>query len=108
MGAAEYIAQRSDKITQGKADTLDTIGEFHVLQRQVLALRQIVQVERLKEPNASLSVAMAGNVGAIEQLEEAFDSVVDSVEKMPAAFLAVEAAEARLEAAMPSTEPPSS
>ncbi len=108
MGAAEYIAQRSSQITQGKADTLTTIGEFHALQRKVLTLRQSVQVERLKEPDRALMLAMEENVAAIQLLEDAFDGVVDRVEALPSAFLAVEAAEARLEAAMPSTEPPSS
>lgn len=108
MGAAEYLIERSSQITQGKADTLTTIGEFHVLQRKVLALRQIIQVERLKEPDRALMLAMEENVAAIQLLEEAFDGVVDRIEALPTAFLSVEAAEARLEAAMPSTEPPSS
>lgn len=108
MGARDYVTKRGDKVNQGKADILTAIEGVHAVQREVLELRQTAQVERLREPDASLVNAMDENLSTLTGLERAFDSVVNSIESLPASFLAVDAAEARLEAALPSTEPPSS
>ena len=108
MGARDYIAQRSSQIDQGKIDALTTIEDMHGIQRVVLELRQKVQVERLREPDVALANAMEQNATELEALEKAFDAVVNTVEGLPGAFAKVDAAEKRLEAALPSTEPPSS
>ena len=108
MGAREYITQRSSQIDQGKIDALTTIEDMHGIQRVVLGLRQKVQVERLREPDTALANAMEQNATELEALEKAFDAVVNTVEGLPGAFAKVDAAEKRLESALPSTEPPSS
>ncbi len=108
MGARDYVTQRSSQIDQGKTDVLDAIGNLHTIQRTVLRLRQRAQVERLREGNRALAVTMSTNVSELEVLEQAFDAVVGTVEGLPDAFARVDAAERRLEAALPSTAPPSS
>lgn len=103
MGARDYITQRSNQIDQGKADVLIAIGSLHTVQRSVLALRQTAQVERLKETNDALARSMEENVNQLQGLEQAFSAVVGAVEVLPASFAAVDVAEKRLEAAVPST-----
>ena len=108
MGARDYVTQRSDQIDQGKDDVVTAMESLHSVQRVVLTLRQKVQVERLREPDGALANAMQENVAQLTGLEKAFDAVIGAVEKLPTSFEAVNAAEKRLEAALPSTEPPSS
>ena len=111
MGARDYVTQRSSQINQGKKDALTGIGDFHTIQRTILSLRQSAQVERLREPDTTLANAMELNVSELKVLERAFDSIVDTVESLPDAFARVDAAEKRLEAALPSSSgggPPSS
>jgi hypothetical protein len=108
MGARDYVVQRSSQIDQGKTDVLKAIKEVHKVQREVLKLRQIAQVERLLESDTSLANAMEENVKMLAGLETAFGAVVSSIESLPASFDAVDYAEKRLEAALPSTTPPSS
>lgn len=108
MGARDYVTQRSSQIDQGKQDALTTIESMHSIQRVVLELRQKVQVERLREPDVALANTMEQNAKELKALEQAFDAVVNTVEGLPGAFANVDAAEKRLEAALPSTEPPSS
>ena len=108
MGARKYITSRADKIDKGKTDVLDAVEILHTVQREVLGLRQIAQIERLREPDTALANAMVENVSMLTGLEGAFDAVVEAVEKLPTSFEAVDRAEKRLEAAMPSTTPPSS
>lgn len=103
MGARDYVNQRSSQINKGKTDVLTAIDELHTVQRTVLELRQKVQVERLREVNTSLASAMEENVGQLLVLERAFEDVVSAVEGLPPAFAQVDAAEKRLEAALPST-----
>ncbi len=106
MGARDYITQRSSQINQGKTDVLTVLDSMHTTQRTVLSLRQKAQVERLREEDSALANAMALNVSELEVLEQAFDAVVGKVEGLPDAFARVDAAEKRLEAALPSTTPP--
>lgn len=108
MGAREYITQRSDQIDRGKSDVLSAMDSLHTIQRTVLTLRQKAQVERLREPDTALSNAMEQNVAQLKGLQQAFDTIVGAVEALPQSFEAVDAAEKRLEAALPSTKPPSS
>ena len=108
MGARDYVTQRSSQIDQGKTDSLTAIGNLHTIQRTVLRLRQRAQVERLRERDVALSRTMEQNVSELKVLEAAFDAVVGTVEGLPDAFAKVDAAEKRLEAALPSTTPPSS
>lgn len=109
MGARDYVTQRSDQIDQGKTDVLTAIEGLHAVQRVVMTLRQKVQVERLRESDGALSNAMQENVAQLAGLEKAFDAVVGAVEALPQSFEAVDAAEKRLAAALPSTvAPPSS
>ena len=103
MGARDYVVQRSSQIDQGKTDVLKAIRDVHKVQREVLKLRQVAQVERLLESDTSLANAMEENVKMLAGLERAFDAVVDSVESLPASFESVDRAEKRLEAALPST-----
>lgn len=107
MGARKYITSRADKIDKGKADVLTAVESLHAVQREVLELRQIAQIERLREPDTALVNAMEENVSMLTGLEGAFDAVVGAVEKLPTSFEAVDRAEKRLEAALPSTTPPS-
>ncbi len=106
MGARDYVIQRSSQIDQGKADVLTAIGSLHTTQRKVMELRQVVQVERLKESDSALATAMLENVRSMSMLEAAFDAVVNAVEALPPSFEAVDESEKRLEAALPSTAPP--
>lgn len=106
MGARDYVTQRSSQIDQGKDDVLTAIREVHKVQREVLKLRQVAQVERLLEPDPALMNAMDENVKMLAGLERSFDAVVNSIEALPVSFEAVDAAEQRLEAALPSTSPP--
>ncbi len=108
MGARDYIDHRANKVKQGKTDVLTAIEGVHAVQREVLELRHKAQIERLREVDTSLVNTMDENLTMLAGLERAFDGVVKSIEALPASFKAVDAAEARLEAAMPSTEPPSS
>ena len=109
MGAREYITQRSDQIERGKSDALTAIDSMHKIQRTVLALRQKAQVERLREPDNALAKTMELNVTELKVLEQAFDAIVGTVEGLPDAFAKVDAAEKRLDAALPSSSggPPS-
>ena len=109
MGAREYITQRSDQINDGKNDALTAIDSMHKIQRTVLELRQTAQVERLREPDNALAKTMELNVTELKVLERAFDAIVGTVEGLPDAFAKVDAAEKRLEAALPSSSsgPPS-
>ena len=107
MGARDYVAQRSSQIDHGKVEVLKAIRNVHVVQREVLRLRQVAQVERMLESDASLAYAMEENITMLTGLETAFGAVVDSIEKLPTSFEAVDGAEKRLEAALPSTSPPS-
>lgn len=108
MGARKYVTSRADKIDKGKINTLEAVESLHAVQREVLQLRQIAQIERLREPDTSLANAMEENVSMLTGLEGAFDAVVGAVEKLPTSFEAVDRAEKRLEAALPSTAPLSS
>lgn len=113
MGARDYLTARSSQIDQGKTDVLKAIKEVHKVQREVLKLRQIAQVERLLESDTSLANTMEENVKMLAGLERAFDDVVLSIEALPPTFAHVDAAEKRLEAALPplpssSGGPPSS
>lgn len=107
MGARDYVAQRSSQIDHGKVEVLKAIRNVHVVQREVLRLRQVAQVERMLESDTSLVSAMGENVIMLAGLEKAFAAVVDSIEKLPTSFEAVDRAEKRLEAALPSTTPSS-
>lgn len=106
MGARDYITKRADKVNQGKTDALTAMESLHAVQREVLELRQTAQVERLREADTALAMAMEENVNMLTGLEGAFEAIVGAVEKLPVSFEGVDAAEARLEAAMPSTTPP--
>ena len=110
MGARDYVTQRSSQIDQGKDDVLTAIEGLHAVQLVVMTLRQKVQVERLRESNGALSNAMQENVAQLAGLEKAFEAVVGAAEKLPTSFESVDAAEKRLEAALPSSSggPPSS
>ena len=108
MGARDYVTQRSDQISDGKIDALTAIDSMHTIQRTVLELRQKAQVERLREVDNALANTMELNVTELKVLEQAFDAIVGTVEGLPDAFAKVDAAEKRLEAALPSTVPPSS
>ncbi len=103
MGAQEYVTQRSTQIDQGKTDVLSAIDKVHKTQRVILGLRQTAQIERLRETDAALRVTMEDNVSELGLLEEAFNAIVGTLEKLPTTFAGVDAAEQRLEAALPST-----
>ena len=107
MGARDYINHRANKVNQGKTDTLNAVEGLHTIQREILELRQKAQVEQLREVDTALATAMDENHSMLTGLAGGFVSVVSAVESLPASFKAVDAAEARIEAAMPSTEPPS-
>lgn len=106
MGVRDYVAQRSDQIDQGKDDVLTAITSLHATQRTVLELRQKAQIERLREPDDSLAVAIQENIASLRVLEKAFTDVVDAAEALPFGFSQADAAEKRLEAALPSTNGP--